>query len=147
MEIWVRTFVPVMYYPTFHSFGCFQWIVFVPFSAEYAFMGSLIIREVIKDLTSKGMKQAKVVMLSGSRCVCIINWRSDVDHRLEVSACGLCNIWTNSITSIRQQKPYFDAPSSQQWGCFQSSVISDIMSIKRALTCKGKHSSKVSIIL
>lgn len=32
-------------------------------------MGSLIIREVIKDLAPKGMKQAKVVMLSGSRCV------------------------------------------------------------------------------
>ncbi|XP_061843810.1 carboxylesterase notum2 isoform X2 [Nerophis lumbriciformis] len=34
--------------------------------AEYAFMGSLIIREVIKDLVPKGIKQAKVVMLSGT---------------------------------------------------------------------------------
>ncbi|MGH0131966.1 UNVERIFIED_CONTAM: hypothetical protein FKN15_008626 [Acipenser sinensis] len=34
--------------------------------AEYAFMGSLIIREVIKDLVPKGIKQAKVVMLSGA---------------------------------------------------------------------------------
>ncbi|TWW58592.1 Carboxylesterase notum2 [Takifugu flavidus] len=33
---------------------------------EYAFMGSMIIREVIKDLAPKGMKQAKVVMLSGT---------------------------------------------------------------------------------
>ncbi|XP_069561167.1 carboxylesterase notum2 [Brachyistius frenatus] len=32
----------------------------------YAFMGSLIIREVIKDLIPKGIKQAKVVMLSGT---------------------------------------------------------------------------------
>ncbi len=37
--------------------------------AEYTFMGSLIIREVIKDLIPKGIKQAKVVMLSGTRLV------------------------------------------------------------------------------
>uniref|UniRef100_A0A665TAH5 Notum, palmitoleoyl-protein carboxylesterase n=1 Tax=Echeneis naucrates TaxID=173247 RepID=A0A665TAH5_ECHNA len=47
-------------------------IVFIPYcssdvwSAEYTFMGSLIIREVIKDLIPKGIKQAKVVMLSGT---------------------------------------------------------------------------------
>ncbi|XP_054635897.1 carboxylesterase notum2 isoform X2 [Dunckerocampus dactyliophorus] len=34
-------------------------------ATENAFMGSLIIREVVKDLVPKGMKQAKVVMLSG----------------------------------------------------------------------------------
>ncbi|GLD60972.1 carboxylesterase notum2-like protein [Lates japonicus] len=34
--------------------------------AEYTFMGSLIIREVIKDLIPKGIKQAKVVLLSGT---------------------------------------------------------------------------------
>ncbi|XP_077055558.1 carboxylesterase notum2 [Siphateles boraxobius] len=33
---------------------------------EYAFMGSQIIREVIKDLAPKGLKQAKVVMLAGT---------------------------------------------------------------------------------
>uniref|UniRef100_A0A671TCB2 Carboxylesterase notum2 n=1 Tax=Sinocyclocheilus anshuiensis TaxID=1608454 RepID=A0A671TCB2_9TELE len=33
---------------------------------EYAFMGSQIIREVIKDLVQKGLKQAKVVMLAGT---------------------------------------------------------------------------------
>uniref|UniRef100_A0A3Q3IIB0 Notum, palmitoleoyl-protein carboxylesterase n=1 Tax=Monopterus albus TaxID=43700 RepID=A0A3Q3IIB0_MONAL len=37
-----------------------------PRQAEYTFMGSLIIREVIKDLIPKGIKQAKVVMLSGT---------------------------------------------------------------------------------
>lgn len=36
---------------------------------EYTFMGSLIIREVIKDLVPKGIKQAKVVMLAGTRWV------------------------------------------------------------------------------
>lgn len=36
-------------------------------SAEYTFMGSLIIREVIKDLVPRGIKQAKVVLLSGTR--------------------------------------------------------------------------------
>ncbi|XP_048871226.1 carboxylesterase notum2 [Brienomyrus brachyistius] len=35
-------------------------------TVEYAFMGSLIIREVIKDLTLKGIKQAKVIMLAGT---------------------------------------------------------------------------------
>ncbi|XP_040892469.1 carboxylesterase notum2 [Toxotes jaculatrix] len=35
-------------------------------ATEYNFMGSLIIREVIKDLIPKGIKQAKVVMLSGT---------------------------------------------------------------------------------
>ncbi|XP_077460827.1 carboxylesterase notum2 [Stigmatopora argus] len=33
---------------------------------EYAFMGSLIIREVVKDLIPKGIKLAKVVLLSGT---------------------------------------------------------------------------------
>lgn len=57
-EIWVRSFA--FYYPDFHSAGCFREILsFV--SAEYAFMGSLIIREVYKDLAPRGMKQAKVV--------------------------------------------------------------------------------------
>ncbi|XP_041959781.1 carboxylesterase notum2 isoform X1 [Alosa sapidissima] len=35
-------------------------------SVDYTFMGSLVIREVIKDLTTKGIKQAKVVMLAGT---------------------------------------------------------------------------------
>ncbi|KAK2919352.1 hypothetical protein Q8A73_003723 [Channa argus] len=35
-------------------------------ATEYVFMGSLIISEVIKDLIPKGIKQAKIVMLSGS---------------------------------------------------------------------------------
>ncbi|KAM9125060.1 palmitoleoyl-protein carboxylesterase notum2-like isoform 1-T1 [Pangshura tecta] len=33
--------------------------------ADYAFMGALIIQEVIKDLVPKGIKQAKVVLLAG----------------------------------------------------------------------------------
>ncbi|KAM4603496.1 carboxylesterase notum2 [Polymixia lowei] len=35
-------------------------------ATEYTFMGSLIIREVIKDLVPKGIKLAKVVMLTGT---------------------------------------------------------------------------------
>uniref|UniRef100_A0A3B3BU28 Notum pectinacetylesterase 2 n=1 Tax=Oryzias melastigma TaxID=30732 RepID=A0A3B3BU28_ORYME len=35
-------------------------------NTEYSFMGSLIIREVIKDLIPKGIKMAKVVMLAGT---------------------------------------------------------------------------------
>ncbi|XP_072915979.1 carboxylesterase notum2-like [Hemitrygon akajei] len=61
-----------------------QWwnanIVFVPYcssdvwsgtapksrQADYAFMGALILREVIKDLVPKGIKLAKIVMLAGT---------------------------------------------------------------------------------
>ncbi|CAJ1053839.1 carboxylesterase notum2 [Xyrichtys novacula] len=35
-------------------------------ATEYTFMGSLIIQEVVKDLIPKGIKQAKVIMLSGT---------------------------------------------------------------------------------
>ncbi|RVE75694.1 hypothetical protein OJAV_G00001530 [Oryzias javanicus] len=35
-------------------------------TTEYSFMGSLIIREVIKDLIPKGIKMAKVIMLAGT---------------------------------------------------------------------------------
>ncbi|KAJ3615358.1 hypothetical protein NHX12_018925 [Muraenolepis orangiensis] len=51
-------------------------IVFIPYCssdvwsgigpADYTFMGSLIIREVIKDLIPKGIKQAKIIMLTGT---------------------------------------------------------------------------------
>jgi len=44
-------------------------VYFLCSSADYTFMGSLIIREVIKDLIPKGIKQAKVVMLTGTRSV------------------------------------------------------------------------------
>ncbi|XP_015271589.1 PREDICTED: carboxylesterase notum2-like [Gekko japonicus] len=44
------------------------WIGTLPKSrqAPYAFMGSLIIQEVLKDLVPKGIKQAKVLLLAGS---------------------------------------------------------------------------------
>lgn len=32
-------------------------------------MGSLIIQEVVKDLLKKGLDNAKVLLLAGSRCV------------------------------------------------------------------------------
>lgn len=35
----------------------------------YAFMGSLIIQEVVKDLLNKGLDNAKVLLLAGSRYV------------------------------------------------------------------------------
>lgn len=56
-------------------------VVVLLLPAEYTFMGSLIIREVIKDLIPKGIKQAKVVMLSGSRWACFIA-SSDADLSL-----------------------------------------------------------------
>ena len=43
-------------------------------SDSYAFMGSLIIQEVVKDLLSKGLDNAKVLLLAGSRCVYFYAW-------------------------------------------------------------------------
>lgn len=34
---------------------------------EYAFMGSLIIQEVVRELLGKGLSGAKVLLLAGSR--------------------------------------------------------------------------------
>lgn len=39
------------------------------FSDDYAFMGSLIIREVVNELLTKGLDNAKVLLLAGSRSV------------------------------------------------------------------------------
>ncbi|EMP31531.1 Protein notum like protein [Chelonia mydas] len=50
------------YYLREHK-GSKRWIIFLE---DYAFMGSLIIQEVIKDLVPKGIKQAKVVLLAGA---------------------------------------------------------------------------------
>ncbi len=36
-------------------------------SGDYAFMGSQIIQEVIKELVTKGLDAAKVLLLAGSR--------------------------------------------------------------------------------
>lgn len=40
-------------------------------SDDYVFMGSLIIQEVVKELLTKGLENAKVLLLAGSRCVCV----------------------------------------------------------------------------
>lgn len=40
----------------------------------YAFMGSLIIQEVVKDLLNKGLDNAKVLLLAGSRYVHMSVW-------------------------------------------------------------------------
>lgn len=41
------------------------------FPGEYAFMGALIIQEVIKELVGKGLSNAKVLLLAGSRYVLV----------------------------------------------------------------------------
>lgn len=38
-------------------------------SGDYAFMGSLIIKEVVNELLTKGLDNAKVLLLAGSRSV------------------------------------------------------------------------------
>lgn len=39
------------------------------FLGDYAFMGSLIIKEVVNQLLTKGLDKAKVLLLAGSRSV------------------------------------------------------------------------------
>lgn len=43
-------------------------------------MGSLIIQEVVKDLLSKGLDNAKVLLLAGSRCVNICDLKSSYSN-------------------------------------------------------------------
>lgn len=38
-----------------------------PHADEYAFMGALIIQEVVRELLGKGLSGAKVLLLAGSR--------------------------------------------------------------------------------
>lgn len=49
-------------------FSVSKWFLF---SGDYAFMGSLIIKEVVNELLTKGLDSAKVLLLAGSRCVCM----------------------------------------------------------------------------
>lgn len=39
----------------------------LPHTDEYAFMGALIIQEVVRELLGKGLSGAKVLLLAGSR--------------------------------------------------------------------------------
>lgn len=39
------------------------------FTDDYAFMGSLIIQEVVNELLTKGLDSGKVLLLAGSRSV------------------------------------------------------------------------------
>lgn len=41
------------------------------FSDEFVFMGALIIQEVVKELVGKGLGNAKVLLLAGTRYVFI----------------------------------------------------------------------------
>lgn len=43
-------------------------LIFI-FLGDYAFMGSLIIKEVLNELLTKGLQNAKVLLLAGSRLV------------------------------------------------------------------------------
>ena len=55
-------------------------------------MGSLIIREVIKDLIPKGIKQAKVIMLAGTRSVSFFT----VFHKQHVNGLHLSSTFLTS---------------------------------------------------
>lgn len=52
--------------------------LFVVCVGGYAFMGSLIIEEVVKDLLKKGLDNAKVLLLSGSRYVHVCDFKSKI---------------------------------------------------------------------
>lgn len=45
----------------------FIWVKFIFFLGGYAFMGALIIKEVVKELLLKGLDKAKVLLLAGVR--------------------------------------------------------------------------------
>ncbi|MEQ2188331.1 hypothetical protein GOODEAATRI_013857 [Goodea atripinnis] len=47
------------------SKGSRRWLLFL--EGDYAFMGSLIIKEVVTELLTKGLDKAKVLLLAGSR--------------------------------------------------------------------------------
>lgn len=49
-------------------------LLFCWVAGGYAFMGSLIIQEVVKDLLSKGLDTARVLLLAGSRSVCALSF-------------------------------------------------------------------------
>lgn len=49
-----------------------MWLYFHEFSGDYAFMGSLIIKEVVNELLTKGLDKAKVLLLAGSRSVTVL---------------------------------------------------------------------------
>lgn len=99
-------------------------------SAEYTFMGSLIIREVIKDLIPKGIKQAKVVMLSGTRWVCFIAHALMQTTAFGREPASPVPSGPSPCLTLNKRSPILGASSCQQWRCLQSSVNNDIMSIK-----------------
>ncbi|KAG2460803.1 NOT1A carboxylesterase, partial [Polypterus senegalus] len=54
---------PAGYYMK-ESKGSKRWLIFL--EGDYAFMGALIVKEVVKELLMKGLDNAKVVLLAGS---------------------------------------------------------------------------------
>ena len=73
-------------------------------SDSYAFMGSLIIQEVVKDLLSKGLDNAKVLLLAGSRfvdfaCVCACLCACSCASSQSFAVCSQC-IGTYTSTAV-----------------------------------------------
>lgn len=56
-------------YVSFEQVSFYSSVLLVLCVDGYAFMGSLIIQEVVKDLLNKGLDNAKVLLLAGSRYV------------------------------------------------------------------------------
>lgn len=52
---------------SFTYYDCFSSPLLSPLTDEFVFMGALIIQEVVKELLGKGLGNAKVLLLAGSR--------------------------------------------------------------------------------
>lgn len=59
--------------------------VFFIYLGDYAFMGSLIIKEVVNELLTKGLANAKVLLLAGSRYASVCSSSRQFD-RQKISA-------------------------------------------------------------
>lgn len=56
---------------SFTYYNCFSSPLPSPPTDEFVFMGALIIQEVVKELLGKGLVNAKVLLLAGSRYMSI----------------------------------------------------------------------------
>lgn len=66
-DLTIKAYIKVQ--PSLRKALFYSSVLFVWCAGGYAFMGSLIIQEVVKDLLNKGLDNAKVLLLAGSRYV------------------------------------------------------------------------------
>lgn len=106
------------------------WILCLYFASEYTFMGSVIIREVIKDLAAKGLKQAKVVMLAGTRWELHLYLTSVVNCIftivLNLNRWCFPNVWCYSNEDLLNQTCIL---TGSRKGCYQRLALTEYLII------------------